>query len=284
MNRLGMISCDINRTDRHTPSSIRSKATRIALFFSVLLLGACANNFTPTQDHSVAYNVAHSIGLKIDDVAVPASQRQRGTAATVADAALLGTEAAVPLSGGSGGLGVGVGAASFAGSMLRGDPNGKEYIIAWVPGSLAPNVEQAHQLILKLYMEALYAEAGDGFALDLRPRIPQIGLIGCEKNRHGDFPIECGVGFLRDEEITGGDHLSPPPYFVQVAEPVYGPIARANFLVGQLREKFSPDIDRVLAERVSKRLPPWMFLYLPGRKNHTTLVLQAGKPLYFVAP
>lgn len=258
------------------------KILRFVALSSALLLGACAGKFTPTQDHSVAYNVVHSVNLQLEDPVRMTSQ-QGGSLGVVADATLSGAEAAVPhVPSTPSSVGYGIGAASLVTGLLETKPETVETVIAWVPVSLAKTSEQAHDLIVKTYLEAVFAEVGDGYSLDLSERHPVFVRPGCARMPLGGFKNDCSMTFKNVKQFTSGDTVTPAPYFVPVAEPVVGPFGHVLAAISE--NKLSLDRQRALALSISKRLPPWMFIYLPGRGGRTTLVLQSGEPLYFVRP
>jgi len=298
------------------------KSLTIVTLALAALLAGCASSTPKPYVHnpklSEALNLAEAAriyGLK--DIPADKAYRARGSGTGLAGAAVVGAlDAGNPLPGFSA-LGGGVmGFLSMAIPPPQG-PGAASQIVAFVPKSIAPDMDTASKTVagkLNPAIEAVMKEVplpapfryGEmeltsthdkyGFRSSL---VPILGM-GC-----GIGETKCEMDFfvparerMRTSIASRGirDGFAPQAFGGEPAWSVVGGIFLSNSsTLGQFwREPLLPEFE--FYQKVSERLPPWMYLYIaPGRASYrkedgtyawlpAPAILHQGRILPFVEP
>lgn len=167
-----------------------------------------------------------------------------------------------------------MGGAGFL-SGIDTSPKTSVHVFGWVPVSMSDSQAAAQQVVETTFLTALAAEVGGGFAeVQVHGDILAIRKPGCGES---DRSCRYTMG-TRTLDLAAGKPVAPT--FVPVSEQVWGPVGR-RIVTTALNDVIALASQRDLALRVSARLPAWMFLYLPASRQGPSVVLQAGKVLYF---
>jgi len=272
------------------PPEIMKKIMRLSMICSLFAISACASGGASfDQTHSVAYNVTHAAGLHLNDIQRPASL-QPGDLSKVLDAGVLVGESSTIVGQAPGAVGSNPGGFGLAGlglvnALLSSAPESLPLVIGWVPASLADTPEKAQQTLINLYAAAVRDEVAPTRQVVKHSDHGLYDIIesGCpkvEKLMGSDFDKSCSFTLRVSKGDVSDNGRTSSPYFVPMSEAVLGPIARHIDSFPDKRT-VNLDMDRGLALRISKRLPTWVFLYLPGRYGHATAVLQGGGTAHF---
>lgn len=280
-----------------------------AALASAALLSGCASLDRPMGDisysesNSRAYNLARAGGLyQARDRAVSADEYVVATS-TVSDA--FGTSLALSSSHGLGlssGGAIGFGLAS----ALLAPPGTMERSSAFffVPADEADSRDEAVELVLALYLEAL-AGASDALALepyrdnpgdDPRLRFQTNGREGA-----GMYLINPEIGCPAREEVERFRDMCLATLQIPIrpGSPTQAPLAiggegQVHAFTANHKTRYSrfvlsmPDeaaaLRPLLAAQISARMPEWFFAYLaPSRKHGTPpMVFEQGEPQLFI--
>ena len=231
-----------------------------ALCATAVMLALGAHAALADDGHSLAYDVTHAIGLRVDDAKVADQDDMRRL-----DAVGRGVEAGLSAVH----FQVGIGILNWIGTSEESMP----HVFGWVPRSQANTADEAQSVLDTAFLLALGDELGGGFTeVSAKGGSLKIAKPGCS---------EDACHYLLGSRSIGGDARLSTVAFAGADGESWGPVGEKIVIAVGHNKAIDFKLNRDLAVRVSTRLPEWAYIYLPGNKDNPPVVLQSGKALYF---
>lgn len=294
----------------------------LATLAAIALLAGCASStpkpYANNPKLSEALNLAEAAGIYgLKDIPADKAYRAKGSGTGIAGAAVVGAlDAGSPLPGFSA---LGGGVMGFLSMAIPPPPGPGEasQIVAFVPKSIAPDMDAASKTTAGALNAAIEAAMKE-VALPAPFRYGEMELTSAP-NKYGFrsslvaiHGMDCGIGetkcamdfYVPVRERTGSatksfgirEGFAPQAFGGEPAWSVVGGIFLSNTSnLGHYWEKpLLPEME--FYQKVSERLPPWMYLYIaPGHTSYrredgtyawfpAPAILRQGKILLFVEP